>query len=1319
MLDRSLCREPPAFGEEIGEEEDGVWGARGGGDAGVQFYRTFIARPDPQMLDLEDGDDGGDLGDGNATVLCTVCHKQFANVHRLQRHMISHNESEMLRRFKCDECGKAFKFKHHLKEHKRIHSGEKPFECEHCGKRFSHSGSYSSHMSSKKCQMGRSRSAVSLLPRGGGGGGGGGPQYSGPKRQNNPVPPFLPILPKNESPTPSDLGYSSPPHALHTDSKNLSPSAMLQSTAPVSTHSGGTFASITSSAIESTLHNSLQNNLQRSLQGQNTLHNSLQSNLQNSIRSNLQSSIQNNIQSTLQNDLQSLTQSIQQGLSQYHPLNSLILAAQLHPQLPPLPPIPPLLSLSMSQAMASQASEQNGLEGLSQSRPMKEEEEEMDEDEEPGELVIKEDPTDEEVETLDKRSLVEEGRPIDLLSPRDENRSVGSSDSIMNHSSFVELGSNFHHSLREKFLPVSRSFATGLLPFPHSLQSVLSNVNSDLTRHQFKQTVAEASTASLLSSAQLSSDLRCLLCGWFSSTHLEALTHSRKLCPCLPQVSTAQEGLQEVLINGLASKIHRLSSSSAVSQQNQFLSQQSCASMNRGVCNLYKEDESGPDTDNSVSSLAMDSEENSRDGRKIRSRSHIRGEHLDVLRPLYYRNPRPKKEEIIAIANRLGFPTRVVQVWFQNARARDRREGRPVPHGNNDSYVHANNFSYMHDTKVSGAQGATLHSENEASLHLPCTNSWAPSYSHESKSVNSIPGDSRLTDNGPASSELLASALQSSRCTQSTNNIEASYDGSDSMPLDLSTKRALSPKVASLPSCSSASIPVTQAATSPVTCTAEHVEQITTLPLPSSSTASTASPVSEASILDSAVVAGILRSCVTSLSTSTASSSVLPSTLSFQPTVVDARDSHAIHTFGNSNANSSNSSANIVPNTTGNTTERLQSIPVTSTLCAVKEEQEKTPVSSVIASTSTGVIATTRVPAMSPSSLPSSSASSSRPNDRDGSVTLPADSSLAASGVSTTQVAQRSAEFLSSSLAERSATVERLANSLCTTPQVTNHHGSSANLSSQCKLAQVLQGPKFGLASLYAPENLNSAEKRPHEDLSLEENKRRRLDDESNGIFHCNQCDKTFNKQSSLARHKYEHSGARPYQCSQCPKAFKHKHHLTEHSRLHTGEKPYQCNKCQKRFSHSGSYSQHMNHRYSYCKPEDGNGSGTDNTGVTGVGDDRDDNSSSPNVALRLIINGLERARKDGIGDEILRSQRNGDVYEERCPSHIDGEDSNDSSDELRIVTDPLPASPSPSGDEEDDEEVGLSSCSGRGLPSVAPQNLYGATDKENLSSKC
>ncbi|CAH8435372.1 unnamed protein product [Dicrocoelium dendriticum] len=81
----------------------------------------------------------------------------------------------------------------------------------------------------------------------------------------------------------------------------------------------------------------------------------------------------------------------------------------------------------------------------------------------------------------------------------------------------------------------------------------------------------------------------------------------------------------------------------------------------------------------------------------------------------------------------------------------------------------------------------------------------------------------------------------------------------------------------------------------------------------------------------------------------------------------------------------------------------------------------------------------------------------------------------------------------------------------------------------------------------------------------------------------CGQCHKVFSKQSSLSRHKYEHTGERPFVCRTCSKAFKHKHHLTEHRRLHTGEKPFACQRCGKRFSHSGSYSQHINHRYKYC----------------------------------------------------------------------------------------------------------------------------------------
>uniref|UniRef100_A0A3B5MSZ0 C2H2-type domain-containing protein n=1 Tax=Xiphophorus couchianus TaxID=32473 RepID=A0A3B5MSZ0_9TELE len=148
-------------------------------------------------------------------------------------------------------------------------------------------------------------------------------------------------------------------------------------------------------------------------------------------------------------------------------------------------------------------------------------------------------------------------------------------------------------------------------------------------------------------------------------------------------------------------------------------------------------------------------------------------------------------------------------------------------------------------------------------------------------------------------------------------------------------------------------------------------------------------------------------------------------------------------------------------------------------------------------------------------------------------------------------------------------------------PQLTYTYAAATGNAAGAKTVQNLHfnlGMCFVVQEKRSESNTDGASSPEEQD-----SKKRRVE---NGVYPCDLCSKVFQKGSSLLRHKYEHTGKRPHECTICNKAFKHKHHLIEHSRLHSGEKPYQCDKCGKRFSHSGSYSQHMNHRYSYCKKD-------------------------------------------------------------------------------------------------------------------------------------
>ena len=64
--------------------------------------------------------------------------------------------------------------------------------------------------------------------------------------------------------------------------------------------------------------------------------------------------------------------------------------------------------------------------------------------------------------------------------------------------------------------------------------------------------------------------------------------------------------------------------------------------------------------------------------KKSRARSNYTEEQLSVLKSCYSVNQMPRREELMQIAEAIGHPYKVVKVWFQNYRAKERKEGKLV-----------------------------------------------------------------------------------------------------------------------------------------------------------------------------------------------------------------------------------------------------------------------------------------------------------------------------------------------------------------------------------------------------------------------------------------------------------------------------------------------------------------------------------------------------------------------------------------------------------------------------------------------------------------
>ncbi|XP_049581184.1 zinc finger protein 16-like isoform X2 [Syngnathus scovelli] len=80
---------------------------------------------------------------GEKPFVCPDCGERFRHAARLKSHRLVHTGDQSP--FPCLQCGKGFSVLSGLKRHQRVHTGESPYACPQCGRRFKELGNLYTH----------------------------------------------------------------------------------------------------------------------------------------------------------------------------------------------------------------------------------------------------------------------------------------------------------------------------------------------------------------------------------------------------------------------------------------------------------------------------------------------------------------------------------------------------------------------------------------------------------------------------------------------------------------------------------------------------------------------------------------------------------------------------------------------------------------------------------------------------------------------------------------------------------------------------------------------------------------------------------------------------------------------------------------------------------------------------------------------------------------------------------------------------------------------------------------------------------------------